>query len=258
MAKKQNRTQTVLYTLLFLLCAVVFFVSSFFLIEDLAERFAAQKEYDGLGLISVDVKDNPDLANRQIADLKKINPDTTGRIIIQNTNIDYPVVQGENNEYYLNVSFEDKYSSSGCIYMDYRNKNDYTDPQTVIYGHKMITGTMFNNLKFFKKKSFLEEKPTITIITEEKTLVYEAIVTVVTNRGGDFIRLNETNEDYLRRCYASAVAKTDTTATNQDRLLILFTCEDDKDGRELVIAKLISETIMTPAPTPPQPGEQTL
>lgn len=228
---------------LLFVCAAVFLISGYFLFTDLYARYKAQKAYDALGLLVLDETDDPFLLNRQVEELKEKNQDTVARIVIENTNIDYPVVQGGDNTYYLHRSFTKEYSAGGCIYLDYRSAKDFSDAQTIIYGHKMITGTMFHDLKQFKKQSFLESRPQITLITAQQTLVYEAVATVITNDAASFITLTETNTAFMQRVYAHALCQTDDTVEDGDRLLILFTCDgNEEDGRELVVCKLMKET----------------
>ncbi|MGL4797173.1 MAG: sortase domain-containing protein, partial [Paraclostridium sp.] len=75
-------------------------------------------------------------------------------ITVDNTNIDYPVVQSKDNEYYLSKDFYNQDSSSGSIFMDYRNKFD--DKNIILYGHNMKNKTMFNNILKFKEENFFK------------------------------------------------------------------------------------------------------
>ncbi len=88
-------------------------------------------------------------------DLKEINPDYMGWINIENTPIDYPVVKGKDNEFYLTRDFNKKYLALGSIFMDYRNKG-FEDKNVVIYGHHMRDKSMFGSLKKFKDIEYLK------------------------------------------------------------------------------------------------------
>ena len=80
--------------------------------------------------------------------LKSVNPDVVGWIYIEALdNINYPVVQGDDNETYLHTTYENNYNFAGTIFVDYENSSDFSDCNTLIYGHNMKNGSMFGNLK---------------------------------------------------------------------------------------------------------------
>ena len=85
------------------------------------------------------------------AALQAINPDIVGWIYIEALDISYPVVQGEDNDFYLHRTFEKKDNFAGSIFVEYRNSGDFTDPNTIIYGHNMKNQSMFGKLKLLKE-----------------------------------------------------------------------------------------------------------
>ena len=91
--------------------------------------------------------------------LKEINPDVCGWICIEGTNIDFPILRGEDNELYLNTDFYGKQSFMGSIFMDYRCAADFSDDFTLIYGHNVKGGRMFADLCKFKDQSFFDAHP---------------------------------------------------------------------------------------------------
>lgn len=97
--------------------------------------------------------------------LKKMNSDVIGWIYIPGTNIDYPIVQGKDNEEYLHKTFEGKKNSSGTIFMDQKCKKDFTADNNVIYGHHMKNGTMFADLLKFRQESFVKKNRYIFLYT---------------------------------------------------------------------------------------------
>ena len=86
--------------------------------------------------------------------LKEQNSDAVAWIKVNNTNIEYPVVKGSNNSFYLNHSFDKSNNSAGWIFADYRNKFDNTDKNIVIYGHNMKDNSMFGSLKNILKSDW--------------------------------------------------------------------------------------------------------
>ena len=99
---------------------------------------------------------------------------TVGWLRVQGTNIDYPILQHpEDKSYYLNHNIDGSEGYPGCIYTQNVNKKDWTDPNTVIYGHNMNNGSMFHDLHKFEDAVFFDETQYLYIYTPERTLVYE-------------------------------------------------------------------------------------
>ena len=91
-----------------------------------------------------------------LKDLKRDYKDVKGYIEIKGTNINYPIVQSTDNDYYLNHLPNGEKNKMGSIYLDYRN-NDFEDENTIIYGHNMNDGTMFSELENYKKQDYYEK-----------------------------------------------------------------------------------------------------
>ncbi|MDR0459206.1 MAG: class B sortase, partial [Coriobacteriales bacterium] len=101
--------------------------------------------------------------------LKAINPDIVAWIYIPGTNLSYPVVHGEDNEYYLTHTADGSYNTSGAIFLDYQNTPGYTDRSNWTYGHNMVAQTMFYPITNFTSEQFLAEHSRILVFTPEKT-----------------------------------------------------------------------------------------
>ena len=108
-------------------------------------------------------------------DLKAKNPDICAWISIPNMDIEYPVLQSsdEKEDFYLNHNEDKARKAAGAIYIQKINNNDFTDPNTVIYGHNMINGSMFGRLKKFRNKQFFNQHDTIYIYTPGHILTYK-------------------------------------------------------------------------------------
>ena len=100
---------------------------------------------------------NPKDGGKSLEELQAINPDVFGWINIYGTNIDYPLLQGEDNEKYLSTNPEGEYAISGSIFLDHRNKKDFSDFNNIIYGHSMSHNAMFGDVKDFADKKFYDE-----------------------------------------------------------------------------------------------------
>jgi len=102
------------------------------------------------------------------------NSDIYAWIKIPNTRIDYPIVQSaEDDSFYLNHNYDKEYTKYGAIYTEMQNSTDFSDPNTVIYGHNMRNGTMFRDLHKFRETDFFDENKYIYVYTPGHILTYE-------------------------------------------------------------------------------------
>lgn len=102
-----------------------------------------------------------------LADTKAINPDTVAWVTIDNTNIDYPVVQTDNNEFYLHNNFYKKYEFAGVPFLDCRCEKEFTGFNSILYGHFMADKSMFANVNRFKRKQYFDEHTTGSILLSD-------------------------------------------------------------------------------------------
>lgn len=110
------------------------------------------------------------------AQLQAQNPDIYAWIQIDGTNINYPVAQSAtDNEYYLNHTIEGQEGYPGSIYTENWNTKEFTDFNTVIYGHDMKDGSMFQNLHNYADASYMQQHPNVVIYTPEKKLTYQIL-----------------------------------------------------------------------------------
>ena len=113
-------------------------------------------------------------------ELKGQNPDIVGWIYCPDTNINYPIVQGESNQEYLYRSHTGARNANGSIFMDFRNLPDFSDFNNIIYGHNMGHGIMFGTLRQYTTQEFYEEHPTMWILTPDKAFRLNLIAALVT------------------------------------------------------------------------------
>ncbi|MBQ1388383.1 MAG: class B sortase [Clostridia bacterium] len=121
-------------------------------------------------------KEKKDVVNGDVnfTELWKVNPDMYAWIKIPNTNIDYPVLQTDGDDaFYLSHNYKKEYEFAGSIYTEKLNKKDFSDPNTVLYGHNMLNGSMFRTLHNFRDPDFFAANPYIYIILPDRTLTYE-------------------------------------------------------------------------------------
>lgn len=179
--------------------------------------------------------------------LKSVNPDVVGWIYIEALdNINYPVVQGDDNETYLHTTYENNYNFAGTIFVDYENSSDFSDCNTLIYGHNMKNGSMFGNLrKFTEDQSTYEKSKYFWILTPEKNYRYEIISAYTTGVNSDTYTLfkgpGEEYLNYLNTIQGYSEIKTEATElTVKDKIVTLSTCTGNEATRFVVQGKQVN------------------
>ena len=165
--------------------------------------------------------------------LSEINSDFVGWIYYEPLEINYPIVLGNDNDYYTHYTFEKEKNSSGAIFMDFLNKADFSQFNTIIYGHNMRNGTMFGSLKkLLNNNSIIEDDPYIYIFTKEKIMMYEicaAYITDISSQTYDLTQTSEEQESYLKYIQETADYYWDSpmlenTPSEDIHLITLSTC----------------------------------
>lgn len=185
--------------------------------------------------------------------LKSINSDIVAWIEIEGTEISYPVLQTDNNEYYLTRDYKKEYNSNGSIFLDYRYDLDKPSDNFLIYGHNNNNGLMFNALLEYEDKNYYENHPEINLITAEENVIYKIIVVfkgqAYTQDEEEFQYYNyidfNTDEEYysyIENCKKNSLYEIDEEIDYREKLLTLSTCEySKKNGRFAILAIKVSE-----------------
>lgn len=163
------------------------------------------------------------------------NGDFVGWLKVGGTQIDYPVVRGNDNQTYLNRDFLKKSSKAGAIFMDYRNIGQFSDQHTVIYGHYMKDGSMFGDLHLYKSEAFYKENMIIEMsgLYEEKSYT---IFSVTIERADNYeIDLKLSNDDYLKRILTASIHNSNLIPDQGVKLLTLVTCSYEIDNGRILI-----------------------
>lgn len=179
-------------------------------------------------------------------ELKKINEDFVGWLYYEPLEINYPIVRGNDNDYYTLYTFENEKNSSGAIFMDFLNRKDYSDYNTIIYGHNMRNGTMFGSLKkLLNDQEIIEENPYFYIFTEDKAYMYEIFAVYLTKADSktyDLIENDEQQKEYLDYINQTASYRTDKEVAATDRIATLSTCHGlHSNNRTIVHGVLIAK-----------------
>lgn len=175
--------------------------------------------------------------------LKEISENAFGYIIINNTNIDYPVVQYDDNEYYLNHNIYDEYSKAGWVFADYRNKLDGTDKNIILYAHNRLNGSMFGSLKKVKEKKWYSNRDNLIIkfFIGQKEYNYQIFSVYEIEPEGFYINTNFSNDDYaefLKTIKSRSIIELPSRLNENSKVLTLSTCTSGDDKRLVVHAFL--------------------
>ncbi|MDO4977728.1 MAG: class B sortase [Eubacteriales bacterium] len=166
--------------------------------------------------------------------LHEYNDELIAWIYVKGTKIDYPIArhEGEDQTFYLNYDMYKEPSYSGCIYMEDLNAADFTDNNTIIYGHNMRNGTMFKGLHQFEDMKFFEKNKYIYIYLPDRTLVYEIFASYITDDMHILSAYDFTNEKVYAEYLANitdphvmgANVREGTQLTTDDTIITLSTC----------------------------------
>ena len=159
--------------------------------------------------------------------------------------VSYPVVKGTDNDQYLHMTYEKNYNFAGTIFIDYENKADFSDCNTLVYGHNMKNGTMFGQLKNFSKDdSAYNKSKYFWIFTPEKTYRYEIISAYTTAVNSDTYTLfkgpGQEFVDYMNKIVSYSDVKTTPGELGvDDKIVTLSTCTGNESTRYVVQGKRV-------------------
>ena len=178
-------------------------------------------------------------------DLKSQNSDTVAWISVDGTNINYPIVQTDNNDYYLDHSFDKSYKKTGWTYMDYRNSTDMTDNNTIFYGHNLLNKTAFGSMaNIFTDDWVNNSNHSIVILTEGKRYIYKVFSAYYIDPEIYYLQTifysDSEYQSFLNTLSARNIINIDNSVLVTDKIITLSTCTEDNKGRKVVHAKLIS------------------
>lgn len=202
------------------------------------EEFDPYWDYIKLSLIDVNFNE-----------LLKKNPDTVGWIRVGGTNINYPVVQASNNEYYLNHSFDETWNDAGWVFMDYRNNSTNFDKNTIIYGHSRLDKSIFGSLRNITTNNWYKDTDNyiIKFSTPTENTLWQIFSVYTIKAENYYITTNfSSDEEYntwLKTMYDRSVFDFHTSVNKDDKVLTLSSCYTSDGIRVVLHAKLIKQEI---------------
>lgn len=254
--KKKNNINFILLfriisLIIFIICLIILFKwnkennSNKALLSDIKSQVSLSKNFETNFSSSEEIIEKD--YSLDFAKLKELNPDTVGWLKVNNTEIDFPVVQGKNNDYYMTHNFNKEYNSAGWIFADYRNIVNGTDKNTIIYGHNRRDGSMFSTLNNTLDELWYKslDNQIITLHTPEKNLQYQ-IFSVYKINSTDFdnsttFKLSKDYQNYIDKALNRSIYNFNIEVTTLDKILTLYTCANNNQYRIIIHGKLITK-----------------
>jgi len=183
--------------------------------------------------------------------LKKVNPDVQGWLYQKGTVINYPVVQGTDNDTYLHTRFDKQWSGGGTLFVDSRMEKDFRGFNSIIYGHHMKDGSMFRSIRgYTKEDGYYDKHKTLELATPHGNyhlVVFSAFITKATDEDTYKMTYDEAEKQaYIDRTWEQSelpITKDSVDVTKNDRLVTLSTCAYDyEEARYIVMCKMVPWT----------------
>lgn len=183
--------------------------------------------------------------------LKKVNPDVQGWLYQKGTVINYPVVQGTDNDTYLHTRFDKQWSGGGTLFVDYRMEKDFKGFNSIIYGHHMKDGSMFRSIRgYTKEEGYYDKHKTLELATPHGNyhlVVFSAFITKATDENTYKMMYDEAEKQaYIDRAWEQSelpITRDSVDVTKSDRLVTLSTCAYDyEEARYIVMCKMVPWT----------------
>lgn len=257
---KEN-SKSLINIIILLVLITIIILSSIYIVKYLVMQKEAKEESKLLN--DIDIMENNIESNKnenaiaineetermtKIKKLQEENSDIVGWIEIEGTNINYPVLQGKNDEYYLTHNYKKEKSQKGSIFLSKDYDLKLPSDNLLIYGHNLVNGQMFNNLLKYKDKEFYGKHPDIRFTTEKEDLKFEIFSAFYSKvflkseenvfRYYNFVTAKSEKDynNFVENAKRASLYDTDKEAKYGDRLITLVTCSYHvEDGRFVVI-----------------------
>ena len=179
-------------------------------------------------------------------ELKKVNQDIIGWLQVEDIpDINYPIVQGKDNDYYLHRTVKGTYNFAGSIFLEHTNKPDFSDPHSIIFGHNMKNGSMFGKLKNFGSGDFANAKHYFWVCTPDRNYKYEVFSVQEVISGGEAYTLfsgpGPEVAEYIEKMKGqSSVTMPDIAFDENSKVVTLSTCTTNTIKRLIIQGILVN------------------
>ena len=171
--------------------------------------------------------------------LREVNPDVVAWLYGADTGLNYPIVQGSDNEYYLYRLLDGSSNKNGTLFMDYQCKADFSMPNTLIYGHNMRSGNMFGHLTHYKDPDFYAKHPYLYLMTPEQTYRIDLLAGCVVDYDAAIYNF-QLSPEYVNSCMSHSTFTTQTAYSQGYNLITLSTCSYEyEEARYVVLGQLV-------------------
>ena len=237
--KNKSKTFKLAYDAILVCLVCIALVSAYKIFTIVSGYMSSQNAYQG---IRKEVAEEGFTGNIDWSKLRKINEDVVGWIYLKDSNIDYPIVNSHDNKEYLTTLFDKTYGVSGTIFVDCDTQFPFDQFSTVVYGHHMKDGSMFNNIKKFKDRDYANSHSRFELITPDAK--YHLDVAAFLNCPYDCYVYtpniaDDERDKFFKTVNVLADYRTDVKLTKNDKIVVLSTCAYEYDGaRYVIIGKL--------------------
>ncbi len=231
-----------------LIAAVCVFVFSLYqLVLMLVPYYTGGKEYDEIQDLAITADEDGTGFSVDFDALLEINPDTVAWIRFDEPSIiNYPVVKSSDNNEYLTKTFAENDNKLGAIFMDMRNSSDFSDRNTIIYGHRLnVSPEMFSRLHLYEDEEFCQEHPDFYIYTPDGSVrTYTVFSAGVVNALADNYDIefdsDEEFEEYIELCRESSNYQVDVEVNAQSQIVSLSTCTGDQQDERFLLQGVLT------------------
>lgn len=177
-------------------------------------------------------------------ELSRVNSDVVAWLIVDSTNINYPIVKTSDNDFYLNHNFNKINDSNGWTFMDYRNSGNMDDENTIFYGHNLMNKTSFGSISsIFTDKWYKNSNHSIVVVTANGRFTYKIFSVYYSDPNSSYLQTNYNNSEqyleFLNTLKSKSKYNFKEELNANDKIITLSTCTDDNKGRKVVHAKMI-------------------
>lgn len=242
----------VIKIILLVICLCVFIFSAYNIYKYLSEENANKKLNNELmekAIIETpnnnndNTQENEDILPISVdfSVLKQENEDIVGWLYLEDSPINYPVVQSYDNDYYLRRLVNGEYNIAGSLFMDYRNDSNLEDNNTIIYGHNMKNNTMFGSLQEYKNQNYYDNHKVMYYFTPEKNYIIELFTGYTISVESDIYDLSIIDSSKLEELISKSDFESNTKVTEEDKIITLSTCAYEYDGARYVVMGVLKE-----------------
>lgn len=185
---------------------------------------------------------------QSFGELQALNPEVFSWLTVYGTNIDYPVTQGDDNMKYVHTNAEGSYSLSGSLFLDYGNSKDFSDFNSILFGHHMEKQTMFGEIGLFSDKDYFDARLYGNLYYGGKDHGLEFFAFIHTDAYDTSVFAagvsgKEAQQAYLDNLLSKATYSREIGVTTEDRIVLLSTCSSTStNGRDLLAARITDST----------------